>query len=60
MENFEMFNRSYRKQAIYWVLSAKRPETIAKRVEESARMAAENNKASQYAGEEEQGRKAAR
>lgn len=60
MENFEKFNSSYRKQALYWVLSAKRPETRAKRVEELARMAAENKKVGQYAGEEKQWRKATR
>lgn len=43
-ENFDAFNESYRKQALYWVLSAKRPETRAKRVEKVARSAAENKK----------------
>jgi uncharacterized protein YdeI (YjbR/CyaY-like superfamily) len=43
-ENFEAFIPSYRKQAIYWVLSGKRPDTRAKRVEKIARAAAENEK----------------
>jgi uncharacterized protein YdeI (YjbR/CyaY-like superfamily) len=54
-ENFEAFIPSYRKQAIYWVLSGKRPETRAKRVEEIARSAAENEKVGQYAGKEKKG-----
>jgi uncharacterized protein YdeI (YjbR/CyaY-like superfamily) len=51
-ENFENFVASYRKQALYWVLSAKRPETRAKRVEEVARSAAKNQKVGQYAPRE--------
>jgi uncharacterized protein YdeI (YjbR/CyaY-like superfamily) len=43
-ENFEALNSSYRKQVLYWVLSAKRKETRAKRVEEVARLAAENER----------------
>lgn len=45
--NFESFIPSYRKQAIYWVLSAKRPETKAKRAEEIARAAARKEKVGQ-------------
>lgn len=43
-ENFEAFGPSYMKQALYWIKTAKRPETRAKRVEEIARAAAENRK----------------
>jgi uncharacterized protein YdeI (YjbR/CyaY-like superfamily) len=50
--NFEAFGISYKKQAIYWVLSAKRSETRAKRAEEIARSAAENQKVNQYVGKE--------
>jgi uncharacterized protein YdeI (YjbR/CyaY-like superfamily) len=46
-ENFESFIPSYRKQAIYWVLSAKRSETKAKRAEEIARAAARKEKLGQ-------------
>lgn len=45
--NFDSFILSYRKQAIYWVLSAKRPETKAKRSEEIARAAARKEKVGQ-------------
>jgi uncharacterized protein YdeI (YjbR/CyaY-like superfamily) len=38
--NFERFPPSARKQALYWVKSAKRPETRARRVGEVARLAA--------------------
>jgi uncharacterized protein YdeI (YjbR/CyaY-like superfamily) len=54
-ENFESFIASYKKQAIYWVLSAKRPETRAKRVEEIASSAAEKQKINQYVGKEKKG-----
>jgi len=45
--NFESFIPSYRKQAIYWVLSAKRLETKARRAEEIARAATRNEKVGQ-------------
>ncbi len=45
--NFESFIPSYKKQVIYWVLSAKRPETKARRAEEIARAAARNEKVGQ-------------
>jgi uncharacterized protein YdeI (YjbR/CyaY-like superfamily) len=54
-ENFEAFGDSYRKQALYWILSAKRPETKAKRVEEIARSAARNEKVGQYIGKDKKG-----
>jgi uncharacterized protein YdeI (YjbR/CyaY-like superfamily) len=37
---------------LYWVLSAKRPETRAKRVKEVVRSATRNEKVGQYIGEE--------
>jgi uncharacterized protein YdeI (YjbR/CyaY-like superfamily) len=46
--NFESFIPSYRKQAIYWVLSAKRPETKARRAETISQAAAKNEKVNQY------------
>ncbi len=53
--NFESFIPSYRKQAIYWVLSAKRPETKAKRSEEIARSAAKSEKVNQGVAKERKG-----
>ena len=40
--HFEAFPRSSRKIALYWIQSAKRPETRAKRIEETVRLAADN------------------
>lgn len=42
--NFEAFSASVKKGYLYWVLSAKRPETRAKRVAETVARAAENRK----------------
>jgi uncharacterized protein YdeI (YjbR/CyaY-like superfamily) len=47
-ENFEAFGIAYKKQALWWIKSAKRPETRARRVEETTLLAAENKKAYQY------------
>jgi len=38
---FQALSASQRKIALYWIASAKRPETRAKRVDETARAAAE-------------------
>jgi uncharacterized protein YdeI (YjbR/CyaY-like superfamily) len=40
--NFQAFTASARKAALWWITSAKRPETRAKRVAETVRLAAEN------------------
>ncbi len=40
--NFEAFPASARKEYLYWVLSAKRPETRARRVREVAELASAN------------------
>ena len=42
---FQAFSASSKKQILYWIASAKRPDTRAKRIEETARLAAENRKA---------------
>ena len=42
--------KTYRKQALYWIMSAKRPETRAKRIEEVVRLAAARKKAGWYYG----------
>ncbi len=46
--NFAAFPRSAKRGILEWVLQAKRPETRAKRVEETARLAAENKRANQW------------
>ena len=46
--NFEAFPRSVKRGILEWVLTAKRPETRAGRVEETARLAAENVRANQW------------
>lgn len=40
--NFERFSPSQRKLALYWIGTAKRPETRAKRIEATVRAASEN------------------
>lgn len=44
LRNFEAFAPSIRRGFLYWVLSAKRPETRAKRIAETVRRAALNQK----------------
>jgi uncharacterized protein YdeI (YjbR/CyaY-like superfamily) len=46
--NFEAFPRSAKRGILGWILQAKRPETRAKRVEETALLAAENRRANNY------------
>ncbi len=45
--NFEAFPRSVKRAILEWIVQAKRPETRAKRVEETARLAEENIRANQ-------------
>jgi uncharacterized protein YdeI (YjbR/CyaY-like superfamily) len=45
---FEAFPISTRRGILEWIQSAKRPETRAKRVEETARLAAQNIRANQW------------
>lgn len=47
-QNFEAFPKSAKRGILEWVASAKRPETRAKRIEETARLAAENKRANQW------------
>jgi uncharacterized protein YdeI (YjbR/CyaY-like superfamily) len=49
-EFFDGSGMTYRKQALYWIMSAKRPETRAKRIAEVVRLAAEGKKAEWYYG----------
>ncbi|MEO1209712.1 MAG: YdeI/OmpD-associated family protein [Cyanobacteria bacterium J06638_20] len=45
---FEAFPRSAKRGILEWIISAKRPETRAKRVAETTRLAAENKRANQW------------
>jgi uncharacterized protein YdeI (YjbR/CyaY-like superfamily) len=47
-QNFEAFPRSAKRGILEWVISAKRPETRAKRIAETVRLAAENKRANQW------------
>jgi uncharacterized protein YdeI (YjbR/CyaY-like superfamily) len=44
---FEAFPRSVKRSILEWISSAKKPETRGKRIEETARLAAENRRANQ-------------
>ncbi len=46
--NWEAFPRSAKRGILEWIVQAKRPETRAKRVEETARLAAQNLRANQW------------
>jgi uncharacterized protein YdeI (YjbR/CyaY-like superfamily) len=46
--NFEAFPRSVKRGILEWIVQAKKPETRAKRVEETVRLAAENKRANQW------------
>jgi uncharacterized protein YdeI (YjbR/CyaY-like superfamily) len=45
--HFEAFSPSAQKMILYWIASAKKPETRAKRIAETIRLAAQNIKANQ-------------
>ena len=47
-KNFAAFPRSVKRSILEWIANAKRPETRANRVEETARLAAENKRANQW------------
>lgn len=47
---FEAFPRSVKRGILEWISTAKKPETRAKRVKETARLAAENKRANQWRG----------
>jgi len=47
-ERFSAFPRSVRRGILEWILQARRPETRAKRVEETARLASRNERANQW------------
>ncbi|MGG6293215.1 YdeI/OmpD-associated family protein [Leptolyngbya sp. AN02str] len=47
-QNFEAFPRSVKRGILEWIATAKKPETRAKRIDETARLAAENQRANQW------------
>lgn len=49
-QNFGAFPKSVKRGILEWIAAAKRPETRAKRVEETARLAANNERANQWRG----------
>jgi uncharacterized protein YdeI (YjbR/CyaY-like superfamily) len=46
--NFEAFPRSAKRGILEWIVSTKRPETRAKRIQETAKLAQENIRANQW------------
>ena len=49
-KNFEAFPRSVKRSILEWIHNAKRAETRAKRVEETAELASRNERANQWRG----------
>ncbi|MBD3882434.1 YdeI/OmpD-associated family protein [Phormidium tenue FACHB-886] len=49
-QNFEAFPKSVKRGILEWIASAKKPETRARRVEETAQLAARNERANQWRG----------
>ena len=47
-EYFEAFPRSVKRGILEWIFNAKRPETRAKRIAETARLAQDNQRANQF------------
>lgn len=47
-QNFAAFPKSVKRGILEWIAAAKKPETRAKRVEETARLAAQNERANQW------------
>ena len=48
--NFDAFPRSAKRGILEWILQAKRPDSRAARIAETARLAAENRRANQWKG----------
>jgi uncharacterized protein YdeI (YjbR/CyaY-like superfamily) len=46
--HFEAFSDSSKKNILWWIASARRPETRQKRIDETVRLAAENKRANHY------------
>ena len=49
-QHWDAFPRSARRGVLEWIANAKRPETRARRIEETARLAADNVRANQWRG----------
>lgn len=47
---FEAFPRSVKRSILEWIAAAKTPETRARRIAETARLAAQNQRANQWRG----------
>jgi uncharacterized protein YdeI (YjbR/CyaY-like superfamily) len=47
-QNFDAFPRSAKRAILEWIANAKKPETRAKRVDETARLAQDNIRANQW------------
>ena len=47
-QHFDTFPRSVKRGILEWISNAKKPETRAARIEETARLAAENRRANQW------------
>ena len=47
-EHWDAFSRSARRALLGWIVQAKRPETRARRIDETARLAARNEKANEW------------
>lgn len=48
LDYFQAFPRSVKRGILEWIASAKKPETRRKRIEETARLAAQNQRANQW------------
>ena len=48
LNHWNSFPRSAKRGILEWILNAKKPETRAKRIEETARLAQQNIRANQY------------
>jgi uncharacterized protein YdeI (YjbR/CyaY-like superfamily) len=46
--NFDAFPRSARRALLEWIVQAKKPETRARRIEDTARAAAQNRRANEW------------
>ena len=45
LKNFEAFSNSLKKQTLWWIENAKKPETRLRRIQQTVTMAAQNRKA---------------
>ncbi len=56
-EYFEAFPRSVKRSILEWITAAKTPETRARRIAETARLAAQNQRANQWRKSKDDGAK---